>query len=212
MESLINSFDKTMKEYLKVFDDKYVSAGATLFLIVYASYAAARLPSNLSRLFDNLLVKLFMFFMLIYILQKDVKVALVSSVAVMVVLMALNSFKTNEMMDGDLSGEEHQSEEHRSEEHPQEEHGVMHPLLGEEHHGQPVGVESHEETHSCARVNSEEEESHKHQKWQEEETPRKEQEQEAEVALLTGGDVHASEVIGLDDVSTSQYAEIDFNA
>ena len=94
----MDKIDKTIKESLSFLDNEYINAGLSLFLILYASMVAPKLPGFLVNLFDNYLFKFMMFFLIVYVSRKDVTIAIISSVAVMVSLLALNRIKLNESM------------------------------------------------------------------------------------------------------------------
>jgi hypothetical protein len=94
----IETFDNTVKKYTTFLDNEYVSAGLTIFLIVYASMAAPKLPNSIAKLFDNTFVKLLMFFMIVYISKRNATLAIVASIAVMVSLMSLNKLKIGKEM------------------------------------------------------------------------------------------------------------------
>jgi len=94
----MDKIDKTIKESLSFLDNEYINAGLSLFLILYASMVAPKLPGFLVNLFDNYLFKFLMFFLIVYVSRKDVTIAIICSVAVMVSLLALNRIKLNESM------------------------------------------------------------------------------------------------------------------
>ena len=99
IKAATDSFDNTVRNLLSPIDDnEYVSAGLTLFLIVYAAYAAPRLPGSILRLFDYTLVKLLMFFMIVYMARRNPTVAIIAAIGLMVTLHALNRFKLDQMM------------------------------------------------------------------------------------------------------------------
>lgn len=102
----MDQIDKTIKESLSFLDNEYINAGLSLFLILYASMVAPKLPNFLVNLFDNYLFKFLMFFLIVYISRKDVTIAIICSVAVMVSLLALNRIKLNESMANIGTGEE----------------------------------------------------------------------------------------------------------
>lgn len=99
-------FDNRVKNYLSFLDNDYVSAGLSLFLILYAGMAAPKLPAYVAKLFDNIFVQLLMFFLIVYISRKNPTVAIIAAVAVMVSLMTLNKIKFNQEMMAVVNGEE----------------------------------------------------------------------------------------------------------
>ena len=94
----MESFDNIVKNYTTWLDNPYVSGALIVFLIVYASMAAPRLPMYVAKLFDYTLVKLLMFFLIVYVSKKNATVALVAAVALMVSIMALDKLKLSESM------------------------------------------------------------------------------------------------------------------
>lgn len=94
----MNSFDKAVTPYLSFLDNQYVSAILTIILIVYASLAAPRLPENVAALFDNPIVKLILFFLIVYLAKHNATIAIIAAVAVLVSLMTLNKWNMNREM------------------------------------------------------------------------------------------------------------------
>lgn len=89
----MEAFDKTVSNLLsKVDENEYLSTALSLFLVVYASLAAPQMPEYVLRLFDNVLVKLLMFFLIAYSAKKSPSVALIASLGLMVTLQALNRY------------------------------------------------------------------------------------------------------------------------
>jgi hypothetical protein len=99
LDSTVQDFDNTVKGWLSFVDNnEYISAAIALFLIVYASYAAPKLPPAILKLFDNPLFKLLIFFLIVYIARKSPTVAIIAAVGLMVTIHALNKFKINQSM------------------------------------------------------------------------------------------------------------------
>jgi len=98
MQSYLDSFDNTVRRFLSPLDNEYVTAGLALFLILYSSLAAPKLPSYIAKLFDNTWFKLLCFFLIVYVSRKNATVAIIAAVAVMISLMTLNKIKFNESM------------------------------------------------------------------------------------------------------------------
>ncbi len=76
----------------------YLSAAISLFLIVYAGYAAPRLPDSIVRLFENNWFKLLLFFLIAYSAKGNPTVAIIASVALMVSLMVLTDRRVDKKM------------------------------------------------------------------------------------------------------------------
>jgi len=99
IDTAVKSFDNAARGALSYIDNnEYITAMLTLFLIVYASYAAPRLPPYILKLFDNPLFKILIFFLIVYTSRKNPTVAIVAAVALMVTISALNKFKVDQMM------------------------------------------------------------------------------------------------------------------
>ena len=69
-KNTINSFIQNTLSFL---DNKYISTTIKVFLILYASMIAPRLPSGFIKLFDNTFFKFIMLFLIAYIGIKDTK-------------------------------------------------------------------------------------------------------------------------------------------
>lgn len=76
----------------------YLSAAVSLFLILYAGYAAPRLPDSIIRLFGNNWFKLLLFFLIAYSAGGNPTVAIIASVALMVSLMVLTNRRVDQKM------------------------------------------------------------------------------------------------------------------
>jgi hypothetical protein len=98
LNSAVRNFDGSMKKMLSFVDNEYVSAALTIFLIVYASYAAPKLPPSILRFFDNPLFQLLIFFLIAYMSKKNPTVSIVAAIALMATIYSLNKFKLDQMM------------------------------------------------------------------------------------------------------------------
>lgn len=92
-DTMINNFDRVAQNWLSFLDNEYVSSALIIFLIVYASLAAPKLPNYILKLFDYTIVKLVLFFLIAYIAQKNASIAIIAAVGLLVTIMALNKFK-----------------------------------------------------------------------------------------------------------------------
>lgn len=91
MASIANNFDKTIDGYLDPIKNEYITAGVSLFLILYAAVIAPKLPPHVIKWFDNWVVQVALFFAIVYISNKNVTVALIAAVAVLITLMVVNN-------------------------------------------------------------------------------------------------------------------------
>ena len=95
----MEQFNNTVKEWMSYLNNnEYFTAFIALFLIVYASYAAPRLPPYILEMFDNVWVKLILFFLIAYSARKNATVAIISAIALLATLQVLNSYKVNKKM------------------------------------------------------------------------------------------------------------------
>lgn len=102
----MEAFDNVVKEYTTWLDNPYVAGALTVFLIVYAGAAAPKLPSYMVKMFDYTLVKLVMFFLIVFVSRKNATVALVAAIALMVSIMTLNRLKFDQEMMAVVRNEE----------------------------------------------------------------------------------------------------------
>jgi hypothetical protein len=86
-----NNFDNKVDSYLGFLKNEYVTAGVSLFLILYAGVIAPKLPANVLKWFENWIVQVALFFAIVYISNKNATVALIAAVAVLVTLMIANN-------------------------------------------------------------------------------------------------------------------------
>jgi hypothetical protein len=94
----MNKFDIYFKDHTSFLENEYVAGAISIFLIAYAGLAAPKLPNYIAKLFDYTFIKLFMFFMIVYISKKNATVAIIASIAVLVSIMTLNKLKLAESM------------------------------------------------------------------------------------------------------------------
>lgn len=87
--NLVSQFNKLALEVLKPLDNPYISTVVKVFLILYASMIAPELPENLSSLLKNKIVRIVLIFLIAFIAVKDVQIALLSSIGLIVSIMAL---------------------------------------------------------------------------------------------------------------------------
>jgi hypothetical protein len=94
----MEAFDNTVKRYTRWLDNEYVAGALTVFLIAYAGIAAPKLPSYIVKWFDYTLVKVVLFFLIVYLSKRNATVALVAAIALIVSIMALDKVKFGEEM------------------------------------------------------------------------------------------------------------------
>lgn len=97
MSSLLDSFDNAFKSNFSFLDNQYVSGTLSLLLILYASSVAPKLPNYVAKWMDNIVVRGIVFFLIVYLTQKNPSLALIVSLAVLVTLMVLSKNKSESM-------------------------------------------------------------------------------------------------------------------
>ncbi len=70
----------------------YVVAIVALLAIAYAGTFAPKLPNNVSSFLDNIVVKFIMFFVIAYVVSRKVDVALISSLAVLALVLGVQVY------------------------------------------------------------------------------------------------------------------------
>ena len=68
----------------------------SLFLILYASLAAPKLPRSVGRVFNNIWIKLVFMFLIAYIACKDISIAIISSIALLITLQTISAQNTSD--------------------------------------------------------------------------------------------------------------------
>jgi hypothetical protein len=86
-----NQFDRTVSKYLSFLDNEYVSASLSLLLILYASFIAPKLPEKYIQYFQNPFIQLILFFIIVFVYQKNATLSLLIAIAVLVTLMLVNN-------------------------------------------------------------------------------------------------------------------------
>jgi hypothetical protein len=94
MASNANSFDNTVDDWFGFLKNERATAIISLFLILYAVIIAPRLSPRVLRWFNNWIVQVALFFAIVYISGRNVTVALIAAIAVLVTLMIANNQMT----------------------------------------------------------------------------------------------------------------------
>lgn len=89
----LDAMNASMNKFL--IQQKYVNTALYLFLILYAGLAAPKLPSYISNLFDNVIFRMVVLFLIAYLSAKDVRAALLVSIGLIITLITLNHHKVN---------------------------------------------------------------------------------------------------------------------
>jgi hypothetical protein len=81
----------------KVFENPYVSGTVVMLLILYGSFAAPQLSSRASAFFDNVLVKLALFFAVAYLATQNTTIALTLVLVFFLTLYSLKNKRVQEV-------------------------------------------------------------------------------------------------------------------
>nr|QBK88771.1 MAG: hypothetical protein LCMiAC01_04530 [Mimivirus LCMiAC01] len=100
----MDKFDATIDSWLQPINkNKYITAAISLILIVYAGLAAPKLPRWIARLFDNPLVKLLIFFLIVYTAGHNPTISIIAAIGLMVTLQTLSKYKFESKVKGLVS-------------------------------------------------------------------------------------------------------------
>ena len=89
---VLKSIEKLFNNFLKTLEDKYIGTVVSLFLVLYGGLAAPEVPEFVKNLLKNDLFRLVYAFLLAYISEKNIQIALVAAV----VFLVLNGLAANE--------------------------------------------------------------------------------------------------------------------
>lgn len=99
LENITRQFDNTVNTGMNFVDqNQYISVALGLFLILYAGLAAPKLPESIAKLFDNMLFKFIVLFLVAYGARKNPTVAIIAVVGLLVSIQALNRIKLNKAL------------------------------------------------------------------------------------------------------------------
>lgn len=121
--NVANDFDNAVNKSMNFIDNnEYLSVGLGLFLILYAGLAAPKLPETIAKLFDNIIFKFIVLFLVAYGARKNPTIAIIAVVALLISIQALNRIKLNKVLMGIMGkeGMEEVAGEEMAEEMPEE--------------------------------------------------------------------------------------------
>jgi hypothetical protein len=87
--------DQYVNKALGFMDNEYISATLTLLLTVYAGLAAPQLPERFAQYFDYDVIKVLVFFLILFAAKKRPSVAIIAAVGVLVSIQTMNRYKTD---------------------------------------------------------------------------------------------------------------------
>ena len=101
----LDKTDRVLAKSLGFLSNSYIYTVVLVILILYAPAAAPMISNSIVKLLGNYAVKLVYIFLLAYLLSKSVKVALLTSVVIVVGIFLLKQFNLNENLDGSVGSE-----------------------------------------------------------------------------------------------------------
>ena len=118
INEFISSFNQTVNNSFQFLDNPVISAGLRLVLLMYAGFAAPRLPNRFADLFDNSLFRVAILFLILWTGSKDPTLSLLIVIGFTVSLNYLTNQRI-ELYDGllardmdlDISREKERTEE-----------------------------------------------------------------------------------------------------
>jgi hypothetical protein len=96
VKGMLAPLEKTLQPLNNFLRNEYVTAVVALFVVLYASNVAPRLPDVVIDLFNNPIFRVFVLFLVAYIANKNPAVALLVSVAFVVTLNVINRQEAEE--------------------------------------------------------------------------------------------------------------------
>ena len=101
VEKLVNTGVKEVENVVKrTLDNQYISNALKVFIVLYAAFAAPKLPPSLVNLMDNTLVRIGFAFAIVAIATQDPSMALILSVAFVITIQTANKYR---LVNADLS-------------------------------------------------------------------------------------------------------------
>jgi len=93
----VNDLSRQVDSFLKsVYSNKTANAVIGLFLVLYASLAAPKLPKSVAKIFGNKIFKMVFLFLIAYMASRNVSVAIISAVALVVSMQTFSFHQANE--------------------------------------------------------------------------------------------------------------------
>lgn len=77
-------------------NNKILSSILAMFLVLYAAMAAPKLPKNIVKMFDNVVVKLVYMFLMAYLVSKNPSVAIISAVGLLITIQTLSYYEASD--------------------------------------------------------------------------------------------------------------------
>ena len=89
---MLKELQATIEEGLSFFDHPIIHTMFITFVALYASVLAPRLPGSVAKLTSSTIFKIFFFFVVVFLAQKDPRVALITALAYIFTVQAMSKF------------------------------------------------------------------------------------------------------------------------
>lgn len=96
VKGMLAPLEKTLQPLNNFLRNEYVTAVVALFVVLYASNVAPRLPDVVMDLFNNPIFRVFVLFLVAYIANKNPAIALLVAIAFVVTLNVINRQEAEE--------------------------------------------------------------------------------------------------------------------
>jgi len=93
MAKLLKKLNQALMKPLSLLENKYIAGGVKLFVVLYAARVAPALPSLVSRLLMNPVVKICVLFLIIYTGIKDPMMSVLIAIGFVLVMRALRGLE-----------------------------------------------------------------------------------------------------------------------
>jgi hypothetical protein len=79
------------KQVNNILDNEHVTIGVSVFLVLFASIIAPKLPLNILNWFNNWIVQIALFFAILYISDKNITIAIIATTALLITIIIANT-------------------------------------------------------------------------------------------------------------------------
>ena len=100
---MLKEIQNKIERGLQIFDNPLVFTLTVMFIGMYASVIAPRMPGKIRKLFNNTVFKLVFFFIVILLAHKDPRLALILSLAFVFTVQGLGRFNINDRLKATVS-------------------------------------------------------------------------------------------------------------
>merc|ERR1712188_184251 len=115
----VNDLSRQVDSFLRsVYSNKTANAVIGLFLVLYASLAAPKLPRSVAKIFGNKVFKMVFLFLVAYMSSRNVSVAIIAAVALIISMQTFSFHQSNQKVQEIVEEETRRYEEEDTENVP----------------------------------------------------------------------------------------------